>query len=205
MMTIELFVSEETMSVERQQQLADRVLHELTTGESAPDSVLDMARELTHVVVHKPQVWATGGPNITAEPRYLVRITVPGSWSNNREFGDHIIPMVTRAIADTEADPDRLLRRPHCIVQIVGIREHAIGALGRSMTATDITRLMTQDFRDSGVRPEAPKGYTIDPVCGMTVEWATAQITLTHDGTDYAFCAPVCRKVFAEEHAIAAR
>ena len=31
----------------------------------------------------------------------------------------------------------------------------------------------------------------IDPVCGMTVDLATATITLDHDGTSYAFCAPV--------------
>lgn len=42
-----------------------------------------------------------------------------------------------------------------------------------------------------------------DPVCGMAVEWATARFTLTHDGVDHAFCAPSCRKVFAEDNATA--
>ncbi|MFD4402320.1 hypothetical protein ACFWPH_06090 [Nocardia sp. NPDC058499] len=32
------------------------------------------------------------------------------------------------------------------------------------------------------------------------VEWATAQITYTHEWVDYAFCAPSCRKVFVEDH-----
>ena len=36
----------------------------------------------------------------------------------------------------------------------------------------------------------------------MTVEWATARFTLTHDGVDHAFCAPVCRKVYAEDHGL---
>jgi hypothetical protein len=36
---------------------------------------------------------------------------------------------------------------------------------------------MTQGFRGSGERPEAPDGSTIDPVCGMAVEWATARFT----------------------------
>ncbi|MGY2126077.1 anthrone oxygenase family protein [Nocardia gipuzkoensis] len=27
-------------------------------------------------------------------------------------------------------------------------------------------------------------------------------VALTHKGTHYAFCAPVCRKVFAEDHAV---
>jgi hypothetical protein len=33
----------------------------------------------------------------------------------------------------------------------------------------------------------------------MAVDLATATITLDHDGTRYAFCAPVCKKVFSEE------
>jgi YHS domain-containing protein len=37
----------------------------------------------------------------------------------------------------------------------------------------------------------------------MQVEWATAKFVLTHDGVDYAFCAPSCRKVFAEDNGLA--
>ncbi|MFD0366076.1 ATPase [Nocardia sp. GCM10030253] len=202
MMTIELFVSADAMSTDRRTALAERVLWEVTTEDSAPDSVMDKARELTHVIVRTPEVWVTGGPKPAAAPRYLVRVTVPGSWSNNSEFGSHIIPMITRAIAATEPDADRLFREPHCLVQIVGLREHAIGNLGRAMTGTEITKLMTEDYRHDAEQSAAPDGYTIDPVCGMTVELATTKLTLTHEGVDYAFCAPVCRKVFAEEHVI---
>ena len=31
---------------------------------------------------------------------------------------------------------------------------------------------------------------------------ASAEFTLTHNGETRVFCAPVCRKVFAEEHAL---
>ncbi|BDT95681.1 ATPase [Nocardia sputorum] len=202
MMTVELFVSDDTSTADRKRALAARVLRDLTTEPAAPDSVLSKARELTHVLVRDAEVWATGGPALDDAPRYLVRITVPGSWANNSEFGGHVIPLVTHAIAECEADPGRLTRAPHCVVQIIGLRENNLGALGRPLTTTEITKLMTEDFRASGDRPEAPEGYAIDPVCGMTVDLATARFTLTHDGTDYAFCAPACRKVFAEEHAI---
>ncbi|MEU7764061.1 ATPase [Nocardia sp. NPDC049190] len=201
MMTVELFVSDDTLTAERKRALAERILRELTTEPGAPASVLEKARELTHVLVRSPEVWATGGPELDAAPRYLVRITVPGSWSNNN-IGHHVIPLITRAIAETENDPDRLTREPHCVIQIVGLREHNIGTFGRELGATEITELMTRDHRESGDRAEPPDGYTIDPVCGMPVELSTARFTLTHDGTGHAFCASVCRKVFAEEHAI---
>ncbi|WP_107659409.1 YHS domain-containing protein [Nocardia suismassiliense] len=202
MMTVELFVADEQLSTERKHQLAERILRDLTTEPAAPDSVMAKARELTHVLVRTPENWATGGPSIAGAPRYLVRLTVPSAWSNTSEFGDHIIPLITRAIADTEPDPTRLTRDPHCLVQIIGLREHNIGPLGRKTTISDITKLMTDDYRATATPAEAPEGHAIDPVCGMPVELATAHITLTHNGTDYAFCAPVCRKVFADEHLI---
>lgn len=201
MMTIELFVPPGVLDAERKQALAERILHALTTEDSAPDAVLDKARELTHVLVREPEVWATGGP---AAPRYLVRLTVPGAWSNNPQFADHVVPMITGAIAATEPDPDRLTREPHCVVQIVGLRERGLATLGRTLTSAELTELLTDDYRNSGETREAPEGFVIDPVCGMTVELATADLTLTHNGTDYAFCAPACRKLFAEEHAISA-
>ncbi|WP_435590445.1 ATPase [Nocardia sp. bgisy118] len=200
-MTIELFVTVGVLDAERKHALAERILYALTTEDDAPDTVLDKARELTHVLVREPDVWATGGP---AAPRYLVRLTVPGSWSNNPRFADHVVPMITEAIAATEPDPERLTREPHCVIQIVGLRERGLAALGRPLTGTEITELMTEDYRNSGETREAPEGFAIDPICGMTVELATAELTLTHNGTYYAFCAPTCRKLFTEEHAIPA-
>ncbi|QBS41521.1 YHS domain-containing protein [Nocardia sp. CS682] len=202
MMTVELFVADEQLTTDRQQELAERILHDLTTEPAAPDSVMAKARELTHVLVRTPETWVTGGPSIADAPRYLVRLTVPSAWSNTSEFGDHVIPLITRAIAETEADPTRLTRDPHCLVQIIGLREHNIGTLGRKTTISDITKLMTDDYRATATPAEAPEGHVIDPVCGMPVKLATTRITLTHNGTDYAFCAPVCRKVFAEDNAI---
>jgi len=43
--------------------------------------------------------------------------------------------------------------------------------------------------------------HATDPVCGMSVEVATAQHTATHDGTTYYFCAAGCRKKFLEDPA----
>ncbi|WP_174184986.1 YHS domain-containing protein [Nocardia barduliensis] len=202
MMTVELFVSDYTLTADRKRALAERILRDLTTEPEAPDSVLEKARELTHVLVRDADAWATGGPALNDAPRYLARLTVPGSWANNAQFGGHVIPLITKAVAGSEPDPDRLTRDPHCVVQIIGLRENNLGTLGHPLTATEITKLMTEDYRASGTHAEPPEGHAIDPVCGMTVDLATARFTLTHDGTRYAFCAPVCRKVFAEDHAL---
>jgi YHS domain-containing protein len=50
-------------------------------------------------------------------------------------------------------------------------------------------------------RPIAP---TEDPVCGMTVDPAQARqkgLTLTHEGTEYAFCGKGCLLEFRDEPA----
>jgi YHS domain-containing protein len=194
MMTIEVFTRPGTFTAAQREQLGQALLTGLMAEESAPTAVLAKARALTNVLFHEPATWVTNGE----EPRYLVRLTVPGSW-NTKNFGEHMFPRITEAIAATEADAGRLYREPHCQVQVVGLKEHAVGTLGRPVTATDITRLMTDDYRASGTQQEAAPGTAIDPVCGMTVDLATATITLEHDGTLYAFCAPVCKKVFSEE------
>jgi YHS domain-containing protein len=191
-MTIEVFTTRGALTAAQREELAHRLLTEVLTEEGAPDSVLAGMRGLTHVLVHEPGTWATGGG---PGARYLVRVTVPGSW-HGKELGAHLIPGITELIGAVEGDAGRLFREPHCQVQVVGLKEHAIGTLGRVTTATDITRLMTDGYRGS---PAHRADTSVDPVCGMAVDPATSTITLEHDGTRYAFCAPVCRKVFAEE------
>lgn len=193
MMTIEVFTSA-ALGSERRAELGHRILADFFTSESAPEAVLDANRALTNVVVHEPATWVTRGD----EPRYVVRVTVPGSW-NNKEFGAFAVERLTALVASVEDDPTRLLREPHCQVQIIGLKEHAVGTLGKVMTATDIARLLTDGYRATADERTPEPGTAIDPVCGMTVDLATAKLTLEHDGTLYAFCAPVCHRIFSEE------
>jgi len=44
-----------------------------------------------------------------------------------------------------------------------------------------------------------PEGKAIDPVCGMTVEIATATHTADHEGTTYYFCNPGCLEKFTAD------
>ena len=42
----------------------------------------------------------------------------------------------------------------------------------------------------------APASSAIDPICGMTVEIATAEHTASHEGQEYYFCGAGCLKAF---------
>lgn len=48
----------------------------------------------------------------------------------------------------------------------------------------------------AGTLPIAEPERAVDPVCGMTVEVATAHFHSVHDGTDYWFCAAGCQRAF---------
>ncbi|HET8990140.1 MAG TPA: permease [Acidimicrobiales bacterium] len=48
--------------------------------------------------------------------------------------------------------------------------------------------------------PPARRATSVDPVCGMSVEPASAAARRTHQGTDYWFCSPGCAERFDAEH-----
>jgi YHS domain-containing protein/phenylpyruvate tautomerase PptA (4-oxalocrotonate tautomerase family) len=203
MMFIELFVSKGALGEEQRRQLAERLVTELMYEESAPAAVLEAGRALTQVVVHEPDIWVVGGRAVdSAEPpRYVVRVSVPGSW--RKEGSAMLISRVTQVLAEADADPQRLYQEPHAWVHIVGIAEGSCGAFGQVLRSNDITRLITRPYREApeGSIPTkvlAP-GMAIDPICGMTVALTDTTITLEREGTTYAFCSPACRAVFAEE------
>ena len=54
---------------------------------------------------------------------------------------------------------------------------------------------------DDNVKGEKAKGATaIDPICGMSVDIATAQYTATVKDTEYYFCNPSCKEKFLAQH-----
>src|SRR5690606_33190994 len=80
MMTLEISVTGRELDARAEQDLADRVMSALTGYDEAPDATMAKAREFTHVLIQQPRTWVTGGPDTDSAPRYLVRLTVPGSW-----------------------------------------------------------------------------------------------------------------------------
>jgi xanthine dehydrogenase accessory factor len=47
----------------------------------------------------------------------------------------------------------------------------------------------------------APPEQSVDPVCGMLVDVASARWKFHHDGVEYYFCAPGCHKAFSSDPA----
>lgn len=53
---------------------------------------------------------------------------------------------------------------------------------------------------DAHSAPAPPlRAEAIDPICGMTVDVATARFTAERDGQTYYFCCPACRKQFLKQ------
>ncbi len=78
----------------------------------------------------------------------------------------------------------------------VSHREIGVGVLA------ELVQLRAAGKLVKGVPPEVPEvAEAIDPVCGMTVEVASARHKVDHDGTTYYFCAPGCARAFQKDPA----
>ena len=55
---------------------------------------------------------------------------------------------------------------------------------------------MTADNHRELHRGPSPAALPVDPVCGMTVDPATARASGLHDGRTYYFCCPSCMQKF---------
>jgi xanthine dehydrogenase accessory factor len=69
-------------------------------------------------------------------------------------------------------------------------REIAVAVLA------ELVELRASGALGAGEVPSEAPAEAIDPVCGMTVEIATARWSTEHDGKMYYFCAPGCQKAF---------
>jgi YHS domain-containing protein len=211
MILIELFAPAGVLDPARHQRLGKRLIDALMGTEDAhAEAVMDSARALTQVLIHEPTAWITGDrhPVDPADPpRYLIRVSAPAAW--RKEMSAHAIDRLTQALAETEAeagrDPDRLRDQPHALVHVVGIAEGSLGLCGRPMGSLDLIQHMTAPHRDAIAHlptDHLPPGTVIDPVCGMTVDLNTTDLTLEVDGTLHAFCNGQCRRIFADEHGV---
>jgi YHS domain-containing protein/ketosteroid isomerase-like protein len=70
-----------------------------------------------------------------------------------------------------------------------------IDTVDSSRVAHSLLLFDSTSFRNSG--PAVPSGeVSVDPVCGMTVDGATAAAIRQLDGREYRFCSPVCAETF---------
>ena len=66
-----------------------------------------------------------------------------------------------------------------------------------------VAELIEARHQGAGVRPsiptQPPRAEAIDPICGMTVDVATARYTSVRDGETYYFCSAGCKATFEKQ------
>jgi xanthine dehydrogenase accessory factor len=78
------------------------------------------------------------------------------------------------------------------------VKEKAAGEIASGVPA-EHARYGRGDHEAEGAAEE--RHEELDPVCGMTVDVATARYVATHDGRTYYFCSAGCRAAFEDEPA----
>jgi xanthine dehydrogenase accessory factor len=80
----------------------------------------------------------------------------------------------------------------------VSHREISVGVLAELVKLRAAGELVK-----SGTQVKSPPeiAEAVDPVCGMTVDVASARNKVDHDGTTYYFCAPGCARAFKKDPA----
>ncbi|ETK32762.1 hypothetical protein [Microbispora sp. ATCC PTA-5024] len=199
MLFIELLVPWGIFTVDERRRLAERMTAQRLLGgengeHSADSGVIMFFDSLTHVVVREVETWVTAGRTLAPHrgPRYVVNVYV-GAWA--KEMSGHLITGITRQLGENEGDPDRLFRESRAVVHVLGISEGSYGLYGKAQRSSDMLEMINSAKVAS---PEqAPKGMTIDPVCGAKVPIEAATM-LELDGVTYGFCCTHCRGHFVK-------
>lgn len=121
---------------------------------------------------------------LAQEPAYL------GVVASTRRFAQMRETLLAQGVAAEKLD------RIHSPAGI------AIGAKSPEEIALSILAQIVEQQRagaDEEPAAEAPASQALDPICGMTVEVATARHTAEHAGRTYYFCCGGCRQRFLAE------
>lgn len=210
MMLIEVDVHAGVLDVAERRALGRRLLGALMPeDDSHHPEVLDAERHHVQALVRENDAWVLGvvTEDPADPPRYLVRVTVPGSW--RKDMSATVVEVVTQVLADTEAeagrDPQHVLRAPHAMVHVLGVSEGSVGLYGTAMSSRALEDHATAAFREAlldGRVPSPGPGKLLDPVCGMVVDDTPTVLTLEHDGVRHGFCGLSCRRFFADEYEV---
>ncbi|MFW5418076.1 YHS domain-containing protein [Nocardiopsis sp. CNT-189] len=205
MFFIEVFIPKGSLDPERRRLLMQRLgsVDELLMGEPMHPEAERTMRSCYQAVLHEQEIWTVGGALWTeGDPaRYVVRLQVPGSW--RKEMAEHLIPIFLRIIGEIDGDPEGVAGEPRALVHAVGVPEGSVGVFGGPMRSEDLGLKIGQSFREARRRGETEPGprpgAVYDPMCGMTIDLATAEFTLEHGGEVYGFCCDPCRTSFRKE------
>jgi xanthine dehydrogenase accessory factor len=171
-----------------------------------------------------------GGPE-AAPPGMPGGVVVPSFDRVAAEVSERTFVVVATQGHDDEESLRRALETPAAYVGLVASRRRAESvvavlrdrgvpeaALARvhAPAGLDLGRVSHQEIavailaelvqlRAAGVEGPAqalpPRGEAVDPVCGMTVDVATARHRIIHHGQEYLFCAAGCRARFEADPA----
>ena len=143
MLFFELFVPK-GMDEDARRDLSERLVAEIVRADDeAPARAHETAaamRTLSAVAVHELD---------SARPRYVVRVSVTaGALSAAKR--KQVVAGATRALAASEADPDRLFREPEAWVHLVEVPEGSWGALGQPLDFSEIVGVIQQKRIEEG-------------------------------------------------------
>lgn len=204
MQLIEITYPENSLDADTRAAIAHQVASGLIGGADgrAPQSTMQRARAMTHVVFHPAQNWTTGdGPLRSDQPTpFLVTVTVPDAWRN--ELSAHAIGLIRSVLEQHSPPGDRTRHGGDIWINVIGVRDGSIGLNGNASTAEDVLMYMTEEHRRNPTVVDLPEGVVADPICGMQVQLGPDALTLEHDGTVVGFCSKGCRATYARQHGI---
>lgn len=211
MTLIELFAPKGALDAAARDRLGERLVAALISGDGVPADILERGRTHTWVVVHEPAAWIAGGVAVASDApaRYLVRVSVPAGHLNDGMRAE-LVTRVTRSLAESVPDPERLYHETDAWVHILELPDGSIGTLGQVVSTADIVRMTVDgDYKRhvigrahaQATDPHGP-ATVIDPICGMSVVLDDGALTLDVNGTTYGFCSETCREVFRKRELV---
>jgi phenylpyruvate tautomerase PptA (4-oxalocrotonate tautomerase family) len=139
---VEVFTKRGSLSEQQRTHISQELVAEVMAAEGAPDT--EAARSISWLVLQEADTWVVGGRPIDASepPRFVVRVGVPAGSLDDDKRAD-MIKRITRVLAASDDDPDRLHERPPAWVHINEIPEGNWGARGQVVRLADIVTYVT--------------------------------------------------------------
>ena len=123
--------------------------------------------------------------------------TCPDCKQAKKQFDEWGIPYDTRDIADPDVSRELLEEHGSGTAPTIVIGDQVFIGYARNHAA--IVKALEKAGLLGAVEEAGPAEPAIDPVCGMTVEPASAAATAVHEGKTYYFCSAGCRDKFVAD------
>ncbi len=155
---VEVFAPQKSVPIEKRDQIAKQLVHEVMKAEGAPDT--EHARAISWLVWHDASVWSVGGELVgSGEPaRYVVRITVPAPALDD-EKRKKIVAAATEVLAKADDDPDRLYNSPSSFILLNEVPDGDWGSIGQTFRFEDIAGYVLTGVPGGASKEEIDRGF----------------------------------------------